>query len=285
MQDAAAVLGATPTAVKLRAFRAYEALRAALDELRDGQSPTRSDGGASGQADDSPDPFSLDGLRGDPRSGGARRLRPPAPRPRRPPSRSPTRADRSRRAGPRWRSSVAWLGAVVLVLSASAPDLATPAVAAPIAAWRLGGAALLGSCCAPGPRGLPAGVRVVQHAVWIVPAAYALGVVLVAAPEGPLTWASMRELPRPVHPDGAGPPHRGGAVPARIVPLGARAGGARRSGAWRGSGVVGHPRPLSAARRRRTSWSPTGTAIAVGRGGRRRPRPRWEAGPERARAS
>ena len=35
VQDAAGVLGATPTAVKLRAFRAYEALRAALDEIRD----------------------------------------------------------------------------------------------------------------------------------------------------------------------------------------------------------------------------------------------------------
>jgi RNA polymerase sigma-70 factor (ECF subfamily) len=34
VQDAAAVLGATPTAVKLRAFRAYEALRAELDELQ-----------------------------------------------------------------------------------------------------------------------------------------------------------------------------------------------------------------------------------------------------------
>jgi RNA polymerase sigma-70 factor (ECF subfamily) len=34
VQDAASVLGATPTAVKLRAFRAYEALRAALDEHR-----------------------------------------------------------------------------------------------------------------------------------------------------------------------------------------------------------------------------------------------------------
>jgi RNA polymerase sigma-70 factor, ECF subfamily len=34
VQDAAAVLGATTTAVKLRAFRAYEALRAALDELQ-----------------------------------------------------------------------------------------------------------------------------------------------------------------------------------------------------------------------------------------------------------
>jgi RNA polymerase sigma-70 factor (ECF subfamily) len=35
VQDAAAVLGASPTAVKLRAFRAYEALRAALDRARE----------------------------------------------------------------------------------------------------------------------------------------------------------------------------------------------------------------------------------------------------------
>lgn len=34
VQDAAAVLGTTVTAVKLRAFRAYEALRAELDEIR-----------------------------------------------------------------------------------------------------------------------------------------------------------------------------------------------------------------------------------------------------------
>ncbi|WP_437644583.1 RNA polymerase sigma factor [Sorangium sp. So ce362] len=34
VQDAAAVLGTTATAVKLRAFRAYEALRAALEELK-----------------------------------------------------------------------------------------------------------------------------------------------------------------------------------------------------------------------------------------------------------
>jgi RNA polymerase sigma-70 factor (ECF subfamily) len=45
MADAAAVLGATPTAVKLRAFRAYEALRAALDELRGGH-VARNSGGA-----------------------------------------------------------------------------------------------------------------------------------------------------------------------------------------------------------------------------------------------
>jgi RNA polymerase sigma-70 factor (ECF subfamily) len=35
VDDAAAVLGSTPTAVKLRAFRAYEALRAALGASRD----------------------------------------------------------------------------------------------------------------------------------------------------------------------------------------------------------------------------------------------------------
>jgi RNA polymerase sigma-70 factor (ECF subfamily) len=37
VEDAAAVLGTTPTAVKLRAFRAYEALRAALEDR--GSSP------------------------------------------------------------------------------------------------------------------------------------------------------------------------------------------------------------------------------------------------------
>src|SRR5262245_41412541 len=34
VEDAAAIVGATPTAVKLRAFRAYEALREALEEFR-----------------------------------------------------------------------------------------------------------------------------------------------------------------------------------------------------------------------------------------------------------
>jgi RNA polymerase sigma-70 factor (ECF subfamily) len=44
VQDAAAVLGATPTAVKLRAFRAYEALRAALNNAqgpRQGPGPSQ----------------------------------------------------------------------------------------------------------------------------------------------------------------------------------------------------------------------------------------------------
>lgn len=47
VQDAAAIVGATPTAVKLRAFRAYEALRAALGHMREGAQPAGGgDGGA-----------------------------------------------------------------------------------------------------------------------------------------------------------------------------------------------------------------------------------------------
>lgn len=44
VQDAAAVLGTTASAVKLRAFRAYEALRAALDDLK--RRPEAEPGGA-----------------------------------------------------------------------------------------------------------------------------------------------------------------------------------------------------------------------------------------------
>jgi RNA polymerase sigma-70 factor (ECF subfamily) len=58
-KDAAAVLGTTETAVKLRAFRAYEALRAELDPLReqgkrtevtDRAKPKRGDGRSSARA-------------------------------------------------------------------------------------------------------------------------------------------------------------------------------------------------------------------------------------------
>ncbi len=40
---------------------------------------------------------------------------------------------------------------------------------------------------------MPAGLRAVQHALWLVPAAYVIVAAIVAAPaEGPLTWASIR---------------------------------------------------------------------------------------------
>ncbi|WP_433931206.1 RNA polymerase sigma factor [Sorangium cellulosum] len=52
VQDAAAILGATPTAVKLRAFRAYEALRAELEELKRRPEAGRgAPGGVRGGAD------------------------------------------------------------------------------------------------------------------------------------------------------------------------------------------------------------------------------------------
>jgi RNA polymerase sigma-70 factor (ECF subfamily) len=51
VEEAAAVLGSTPTAVKLRAFRAYEALRAALGESRSAANASRTGvrGGSDGR--------------------------------------------------------------------------------------------------------------------------------------------------------------------------------------------------------------------------------------------
>lgn len=48
VDDAAAVLGSTPTAVKLRAFRAYEALRAALGQSRAASAPPARSGDRGG---------------------------------------------------------------------------------------------------------------------------------------------------------------------------------------------------------------------------------------------
>jgi len=51
VDDAAAVLGSTPTAVKLRAFRAYEALRAALGQSRATSAANTKRGGDRGGSD------------------------------------------------------------------------------------------------------------------------------------------------------------------------------------------------------------------------------------------
>ena len=51
VDDAAAVLGSTPTAVKLRAFRAYEALRAALGQSRTTGGPNAPGAGGRGGKD------------------------------------------------------------------------------------------------------------------------------------------------------------------------------------------------------------------------------------------
>jgi len=57
VHDAAALLGATPTAVKLRAFRAYEALRAALADHVPAQALEKERARSEGRdADDAPEP-------------------------------------------------------------------------------------------------------------------------------------------------------------------------------------------------------------------------------------
>jgi hypothetical protein len=139
----------------------------------------------------SPDPISLEGMDQIP-DPAARALASAVPAARPPSERALTRADRRRRSQVAVVFAAVWLGAVAVVLGLR-PDLGSAAVAAPIVAWMVGGAVILGAVLRPRARGLPAGVRAVQHAVWIVPAAYVAGAVLVAVPsEAPLTWASIR---------------------------------------------------------------------------------------------
>jgi hypothetical protein len=109
-----------------------------------------------------------------------------------PAERSLTRAERQTQVRAAFAFAAAWLAAACLIFGLRA-DLTSLGVAAPIAAWLLAGGVLLRAVLRPRARGLPAGVRVVQHAVWIVPAAYALGAVVIGVPgEAPVTWASVR---------------------------------------------------------------------------------------------
>jgi hypothetical protein len=124
---------------------------------------------------------------GDPRAlaAGAPEAAPPA-------ERSPTRAERRTRARAAVVAAVAWVVAALAIFGIR-PDIASPAAAAPLAAWVLGGAVALGLLLRPRARGLPAGVRAVQHALWMVPAVYVVVALIVAAPaEAPLTWQSVR---------------------------------------------------------------------------------------------
>ncbi len=104
----------------------------------------------------------------------------------------PTRADRRVRARAAVAFVVAWLAAAVMLFGLR-PDVASAVVIVPLVVWVGGGAALLGVILRPRARGLPVGVRAVQHAVWIVPVTYAVVAMLVSAPaEGSLTWESIR---------------------------------------------------------------------------------------------
>jgi hypothetical protein len=74
-----------------------------------------------------------------------------------------------------------WLCAALAFFGARA-DLGAPGVIAPLAAWTVAGGLGLFLVMRPGARGLPADVRVVEHALWIVPAVYLVGVALVSVP-------------------------------------------------------------------------------------------------------
>jgi hypothetical protein len=116
----------------------------------------------------------------------------PAPVARVPAERSATRADRLVLARAAMAFVLLWVVGGVAVFGVR-PDLVTPEVAAPIVAWLLGGAVVLGIVLRPGARGLPAGIRAIQHSVWIVPAVYVTGVVLVGVPTTePITWVSIK---------------------------------------------------------------------------------------------
>ena len=131
-----------------------------------------------------PDPLSLEGLDQIPdplvTRAAAPRAVPPAVMPG---AASPTRAEHRRRALLATALGVAWLGASVVRLGVRA-DIGAPAAAAPLAAWALTLAMGLVLVLRPGARGLPAGVRVVQHALWVVPAVYVI-VAILAEPSQP----------------------------------------------------------------------------------------------------
>jgi hypothetical protein len=138
------------------------------------------------------DRYPLDGIERipDPAASITDQPAPPAAPPAEP---SPTRADRQRLARGAAAAACAWVAAGVATFGVR-HDIATPLVIAPLAAWSLTVALGLAVVLRPRARGLPAPVRVVQHALWVVPAVYAAGVLLVGAPISgpPVAWATLR---------------------------------------------------------------------------------------------
>lgn len=105
---------------------------------------------------------------------------------------SPTRADRARRSRVITAGAAGWIAAL-LALTGARPDLASPLVIAPLAAWTLACVIGLRLVLRPRDRGLPPGVRVVEHALWIVPALYVISAIAMSAANGdpPFAWSSV----------------------------------------------------------------------------------------------
>jgi hypothetical protein len=142
----------------------------------------------------SPDPLPLDELDRipDPARGVADRPIPPPIVPAEP---SPTRADRRRRGLVGLAVAAAWIAAALLRFGVRG-DIGAAGVSGPLAAWAIAVGAGLAFLLRPRARGLPAGVRGVQHALWVVPAIYVVGILLVdgssAGVEIPLGWETAR---------------------------------------------------------------------------------------------
>lgn len=138
------------------------------------------------------EPTSLQGMDRipDPAASLAARPAPPAVIPGEP---SPTRADRARRRVFALLAAFAWIAAVV-ALAGARPDLGSPAALAPIVAWTLAGALALVAVLRPRHRGLPPSVRVVQHALWVVPALFVALAIASGRQSGepPFAWATVR---------------------------------------------------------------------------------------------
>lgn len=174
------------------------------------------------------DPLSLEGIDRipDPAAHVARAPTPPAVLPDEP---SATRAARRSHARVAIGGAIAWIAASVAAFGVRR-DIASPLVVAPLVAWSATMLLALSLLLRPRDRGLPAGIRVVQHALWIVPAIYVVGVLVVSASPGdpPLTWSTIRACLCIANLAAAGP-----LVAAAIFLRGSFLSGA----AWRGAAV------------------------------------------------
>jgi hypothetical protein len=99
-----------------------------------------------------------------------------------------TRADRQRRALAALAFTALWVAGASVTVGLR-PDVGSPHVLAAAITWLAAGALMLGLVLRPRTRGLPAGIRVVQHALWAVPAVYVVVAAIIAEPTAPsFSW-------------------------------------------------------------------------------------------------
>jgi hypothetical protein len=138
------------------------------------------------------DPLSLDGIDQipDPAAHAPAPLAgPPVP----PTEPSPTRAARRARVQRGVIVGALWIAAAIFGTGLR-HDFASVAALGPTATWAVTVVAGLSLLLLPRARGLPAGIRLVQHALWIVPAIFVVAVLATGAKSGdpPLSWATIK---------------------------------------------------------------------------------------------